>query len=151
MPGDQYRCAVLDKKPAGYWRLGEQAGPAAADASGFGADGVYRGNPAFGQSGALLNDRDTAVGFNGPLSMDYVEIPDPGTGAFSQSSSGSGLTVEAWMRPDVLTFQGQTQDRLIHWLGKCVAGSGRCEWGFRFYSKDSPTRPNRISAYIWNP
>jgi hypothetical protein len=32
-----------------------------------------------------------------------------------------------------------------------VSGSGQCEWGFRFYSQDSPTRPNRISAYIWNP
>ena len=34
-----------------------------------------------------------------------------------------------------------------------MAGKGQAgafEWGFRFYSKESP-RPNRVSAYIWNP
>ena len=58
------------------------------------------------------------------------------------------------MRPDTLVFPGQVDSNgeiYIHWLGKCVSGSGQCEWGLRFYSGDSPTRPNRISAYIWNP
>ncbi len=146
---NQYRTVVLAKGPVGYWRLGEQAGPAAGDASGSGSDGAYRGDPALGQPGAIVNDPDTAAGFNGPGSRDYVEIPDPVTRAFSQPTSGLGLTVEVWMRPDVLTFAGQTSERYIHWLGKC--GSGQCEWGLRFYSLDSPSRPNRISAYIWNP
>ena len=35
----------------------------------------------------------------------------------------------------------------VMWLGK--GEKDEIEWGFRFYSKDS-TRPNRISAYIWN-
>ncbi len=148
---DAYSSVVLAKGPVGYWRLGEAVGPTAADASGNGNDGTYFGNPTFGQPGAIANDRDAAVGFNGPPSNDYVEIPDPATAAFSQPTSGIGLTVEVWMRPDVLTFAGQTADIYIHWLGKCVSGSGQCEWGLRFYSKDSPTRPNRISAYIWNP
>jgi hypothetical protein len=137
----------------GYWRLGEAAGPITSDSSGDGYDGTYVGNPALGQPGAISGDPDTAMGLNGPSSRDYVEIPDPadGSSAFSQPTSGLGLTVEVWMRPDVLTFQGQTSDIYIHWLGKCVSGSDQCEWGFRFYSHDSPTRPNRISAYIWNP
>ena len=148
-----YSGVVLAKGPAGYWRLGEPAGPAAADISGNGYDGAYIGSPTFGQLGAINGDQDTAVVFNGPGSMDYVEIPDPADAshAFSQPTSGTGITVEAWMRPDVLTFPGQTSDIHIHWLGKCVSGSGQCEWGLRFYSQDSPTRPNRISAYIWNP
>jgi hypothetical protein len=56
--------------------------------------------------------------------------------------------VEAWFRPDVLVFPGQTDQHYVHWLGKGQAG--QFEWGFRFYSKNSP-RPNRVSAYIWNP
>jgi hypothetical protein len=86
---------------------------------------------------------DTAVGFNGLSSGDYVEIAEPADGsqAFSQPTSGTGLTVEAWIRPDLLTFPGETADKYIHWLGKCVDGSGQCEWGFRFYSQDSPSRP----------
>jgi hypothetical protein len=148
---DQYSSVVLAKGPVGYWRLGEASGPTAADASGNGYDGTYVGNPIFGQAGAIMNDADTAIGLNGPASKDYVEIPDPDSQAFSQPTSTVGLTVEVWMRPDVLTFPGQTSDIYIHWLGKCVSGSGQCEWGLRFYSQDSPTRPNRISAYIWNP
>lgn len=148
---DQYSSVVLAKGPVGYWRLGETVGPVASDASGNGYDGTYLGNPTLGQPGAIDADSDTAVGLNGPASADYVEIADPDSQAFSQPTSGQGLTVEAWMRPDVLTFAGQTSDIYIHWLGKCVSGSGQCEWGFRFYSLDSPTRPNRISAYIWNP
>jgi len=148
---DQYSSYVLAKGPVGYWRLGEASGPTAADSSGNGYDGTYLGNPTFGEPGAIVNDPDTAIGLNGPDSKDYVEIVDPDSAAFSQPTSGAGLTVEVWMRPDVLTFPGQTADIYIHWLGKCVSGSGQCEWGFRFYSLDSPSRPNRISAYIWNP
>ena len=143
-----YPDVVLAKGPVGYWRLGEVAGPTAVDASGIGSDGVYFGNPTFGQPGAIANDPDTATGCNGPDSRDYVEIPDPDSAAFSQPTSGAGLTVEVWMRPDVLVFPGQTSDPYIHWLGKCMPG--QCEWGLRFYSQDS-SRPNRISAYIWNP
>jgi len=147
---DLYSSVVLAKGPVGYWRLGEAQGPTASDASGDGYDGMYLGNPTFGEPGAIANDPDTAIGVNGPTSMDYVEIADPDSQGFSQPTSGLGLTVEVWMRPDALVFPGQTSDIYIHWLGKCVSGSGQCEWGFRFYSQDSPSRPNRISAYIWN-
>lgn len=145
---DQYSQVVLAKGPVGYWRLGEAAGPDAADSTG-GNRGSYNGNPSFGQPGAISGDPDPAVGFNGPDSRDYVDVPDPlGTPVFSQPTSGQGLTVEVWMRPDALVFPGQTADPYIHWLGKGMAG--RHEWAFRFYSQDS-SRPNRISAYIWNP
>lgn len=144
---DRYSTAVLTKGPVGYWRLGEDAGPTAADASGNAYDGEYLGNPTFGQPGAIVNDPDPAIGCNGPDSQDYIEILDPISKAFSQPTSGLGLTVEVWMRPDLLIFPGQTADPYIHWLGKGMPS--RFEWAFRFYSQES-TRPNRISAYIWN-
>lgn len=144
-----YAQVVLAKNPVGYWRLGEAQGAIAFDSSGKGVDGTYNGSPSLGQPGAIANDPDTAVGCNGPDSGDFIAIPDPDDESFSQATSGAGLTVEVWMRPDVLVFSGEkTDDPYVHWLGK--GSSGSQEWGMRFYSRDS-RRPNRVSAYIWNP
>jgi hypothetical protein len=60
------------------------------------------------------------------------------------------------MRLSELDFPGQTggnDDPYVHWLGKGETGS--FEWGFRVYSKHKKdgklsSRPNRVSAYIWN-
>jgi len=139
-----YHRRVLAKHPVAYWRVEEKIGPSAHDSTGHGHSGTYYGGITFGQAGAVHSEADVAIGLNGVGA--YVEIPD--STAFSQPTSGRGLTVEAWLRPDTLTFQGQTSEHYVHWLGKGQRGA--FEWGFRFYSKDSP-RPNRISAYIWNP
>lgn len=139
-----YRARVLAKGPVGYWRLEEKAGLVAHDSTSGHHDGTYKGGITFGERGAIQSEVDVAIGLNGVDA--FVEIPD--SPVFSQPTSGEGLTVEAWMRPDMLTFAGQTDQHYIHWLGK--GENGAFEWGFRFYSKDSPTRPNRISAYIWN-
>jgi hypothetical protein len=149
-----YERAVLADGPVAYWRLGEHSGPVAVDATGHGHNGTYHGHPTYGEAGAIEGDPNTAVGLHG---RDYVEIPD--SVHFSQPESHHGLTVEVWMRPDALDFPGQVahpgEDPYVHWLGKGIAG--QFEWGFRFYSlhKDPghhqlSSRPNRISAYIWN-
>jgi hypothetical protein len=140
-----YAQSVLAKGPVGFWRLAERTGTTASDASSGGRAGSYRGNPTLGEPGALAHDSATAVRLAGR--GEYIEIPNDE--AFSQPASGRGMTVEVWMRPDALTFAGQTSQKYVHWLGKGDAGA--FEWGFRFYSNDSPSRPNRISAYIWNP
>jgi len=138
-----YRGNVLKKKPVGYWRLGETKGSIAHDETSFMRDGALHGNPRFGAKGALAGDPDTALTLDGKES--YVEVADDA--AFSQPTSGQGLTVEAWMRPDALVFDGDGE-HYLHWLGK--GEPGQYEWALRFYSKQSG-RPNRISAYIWNP
>jgi hypothetical protein len=138
-----YSRRVLAKQPVGYWRLDELSGPTAHDATANARDGTYHGSVVFKQVGPHRGDPGGAVGLNGVDS--FVEVPD--TAAFSQATSGHGLSVEAWCRPDVLQFPGQTGEHYVHWLGKGQAGE--FEWGFRFYSKES-SRPNRISAYIWN-
>jgi hypothetical protein len=140
----RYRDRVLSKKPVGYWRLGEAAGPVAKDESGFNRQGAFHGTPMLHQPGALKHDDDTAITLDGKGS--YVEIPDDP--AFSVATSGQGMTVEVWMRPDVLGFPGDTTEPFIHWLGK--GEEGRHEWALRFYSR-ATERPNRISAYIFNP
>jgi concanavalin A-like lectin/glucanase superfamily protein len=146
---DPYSAVVLAKGPVGYWRLGESAGPTAGDTSGNGFDGAYQGNPTLGEPGAISSSADTAIRLKGFGSGDYVEIPDVDGAPFSQPTSGVGLTVEVWMRPDALVFPGQTTQPYIHWLGK--GEHSQYEWGLRFYSQDADQRPNRISAYIWNP
>ncbi len=142
---DSYAQAILAERPVAYWRLGERRGPVARDASGNGHNGTFEGSPAFDEPGAVAGDADGSVRLGG--GRDYVEIAD--SLQFSQPDSGRGLTVEVWMRPDSLNFEGQTDQKYVHWLGK--GDSGAFEWGFRFYSLDSPSRSNRISAYIWNP
>ena len=139
-----YARRVLDDKPCGYWRLGEKGGPGIADVSGQGRDGIVQGAVRFGQKGMLDRDGDTALAFDGKEGC--VEIANHA--AFSIATSGQGLTVEAWMRPDVLDFTGEGPEGYIHWLGK--GEEGRQEWALRFYPRKS-ARPNRISAYVFNP
>ena len=144
-PSPAYSDGVLAKGPVGYWRLGEAAGPTVFDETGNGYDGTAFGQPTFGTPGAINDDPDTAIELHGPSSRDYIEIPN--SEAFSQPTSGAGLTVEVWIRPDVLLFPYESSG-YVHWLGKGAAGQH--EWALRFYSGDT-YRPNRISAYIWNP
>ena len=134
----------MTKLPIAYWRLGELKGPTAFDATKHGHDGTYHGTPTYGEVGAIKGDPNTAIKLGGYRS--YIEVPS--SKGFSQPTSGQGLTVEVWVRPDVLVFEGETGDPYIHWLGK--GDTGQYEWALRFYSEES-TRPNRISAYIWNP
>jgi hypothetical protein len=136
-----YRERILAKRPIAYWPLAETEGPDARDLLGA-ATGAYRGGVAFGQPGPPHHGHG-AIGLNGRDA--FVEIAN--REAFSQPTSGRGLSVEVWFRPDLLIFPGQTQDPYVHWLGK--GEPGQFEWGLRFYSRNS-SRPNRVSAYIWN-
>src|SRR5262245_23770527 len=72
--GCQYAKIGLAKKPVGYWRLGEAAGPDAFDSSGNGHKGTYQGTPAFQERGAIAGDANTAVKLDGKNS--YIEIAD---------------------------------------------------------------------------
>ena len=123
---DSYSQVVLAKGPVGYWRLGEPGGPAALDSSANGNGGTYYGDPSFGQPGAINNDPDTAVGFKGPGSGDYAEVPDPDSQSFSQPASGAGLTVEVWMRPDALLFSGEPGKVSIHGVSERHADVAWC-------------------------
>ena len=138
-----YPEAVLASKPVGYWRLDEARGPSAVDASTHHRAGKYVGPVVFEVPGALKSMADHAVRFDGKSA--YAELP--ADNAFSVPTSGKGLSVEVWMNPSTLEFKGETKDPYVFWLGKGEAG--QFEWAFRFYSRNS-TRPNRISAYVFN-
>ncbi len=80
----------------------------------------------------------------------YVEVP----ASPDLSISAAGLTVEAWMRPDSLSFshsQGSLPtEQYVHWLGKGTKDEE--EWTFRMYSLTTPPGPraNRVSFYVFN-
>jgi hypothetical protein len=140
-----YEKAVLAKKPVAYWRLGEARGPTVIDRTSNGHDGTAHGTPTFQEPGAIRGDADTAIRLDGKRS--YIEIPAHKD--FSQPTSGKGLTVEVWLRPDLLEFEGEADDPYIYWLGK--GEPNQHEWALRLYSSKSKERPNRISAYLFNP
>ena len=56
---------VQAQGPIGYYRLGEQAGTLASDASGYGNNGTLVGTATLAQPGALVGDANTAYKFTG--------------------------------------------------------------------------------------
>jgi hypothetical protein len=74
--GSSYRATILGDGPVAYWRLGEAVGTTTAhDETGHGHDGTYSTSCALGVPGALLNDGNTAVGFDGSAAT--VTVPSP--------------------------------------------------------------------------
>ena len=77
----------------------------------------------------------------------YLEVAS--SAGISVNANGA-MTIEAWMRPDVLDFPSAESDGYVHWAGK--GEPGQHEYVLRMYSKkNSANRPNRISAYAFNP
>jgi hypothetical protein len=141
-----YARRVLEKRPVGYWRLGDKKGTPIEDASGQNHHGTAQGQITLGERGFFDRELNTAAAFDGKTA--FIEVPS--SDAFSQPTSGVGLTVEAWFRPDALDFisGGEGEEGYVHWLGK--GEPGQQEWAFRFYPRKS-SRPNRISAYLFSP
>ncbi|MEU8919440.1 LamG-like jellyroll fold domain-containing protein [Kitasatospora sp. NPDC048545] len=129
-----YDTAVLADAPALYLPLPGPQEP--------GQQATYHGAP----GAALLPNGDSATVFDGLTQ--YVEIPD--SPELSAATTGQ-LTVEAWLRPDTLTFPRTEGTGYVHWLGKLTYGVG-CEWTARMYSQpNTENRANRLSGYAFNP
>jgi hypothetical protein len=139
-----YTQSVLASAPVGYWPLDEETGTLAHDVCGRRHHGAYQNGPALGGPGPF-GDRRAAV-FNGV--DQFVVIRNPHGALFSQPTSGAGLSIECWVRPDALAFDAGTSG-YAYWLGKGETGAQ--EWAFRLYSALDPLRPNRMSCYAFNP
>jgi hypothetical protein len=105
--GSSYRALVLADSPAAFWRLGDKAcGP--ADASGNGNTGAYAGRPGLGAR-ALITGPDTSVHFDG--SNDEINFRDS-----ASISPTKAISVEAWVRPDVVpTVSGSAWHLISKW------------------------------------
>ena len=142
-----YDDRVLADKPVMYLPLGGVNGT--KDLSGRG----HQATAYHGPTATTFANGDAALKFDGV--QQYVEVADRDD--LSISSSGV-LTMEAWLRPDVLNFPHEESDTTpyVHWLGKST--SGQSEYAARMYSHDAdwagdgidPPRPNRISGYAFN-
>ncbi len=84
-----YRDVILADNPIMYWRLGETSGTIAYDESAIHRDASYINNPLLGFPGAIANDTNTSVGFNG-FNQGVRWIPT--------SSYFGAFTVEAWVK-----------------------------------------------------
>ncbi|MGW2826298.1 LamG domain-containing protein [Streptomyces sp. NPDC001443] len=133
-----YDTEVLSDTPALYLRGGGYAtrqSTAALEATrhhGPGTTSMPNGDPAFLFDGA----------------SQYVEVPDDDR--LSVTTTGE-LTVEAWIRPDTLTFAKTASTGYVNWLGKSSSPTGQNEWLARMYSRDNTElRANRISGYVFN-
>jgi hypothetical protein len=77
----------------GYWRLGEQSGTVANDASGHGYVGAYVNAPTLAVAGALYGDVDTAATFLGSSSQAVTLGTVAALGAMTTT-----VAVEAWIK-----------------------------------------------------
>jgi hypothetical protein len=84
---------VLADTPLAYWRFGEASGAAAVDETGNVTDMTYAGTPTYGVPGAIANDTNTAVSFNGTNS--YAQSI---TAPFDFSPT-LPFSIELWLMP----------------------------------------------------
>jgi hypothetical protein len=92
-PGEFNLLPPVASDLVGYWQLNEGSGSAASDSSTYGNDGTI-----VGASWTTSADESGALAFDG--TDDYVQVPNAGS-----LNPTSELTVEAWIKPDVLTGQ----------------------------------------------
>jgi len=133
-----YDSTVLSDNPTGYWMLTKGD---VKDASGHGLTGTYYGKDV---ENAVMPNGDSANIFNG--TDNYFEIPD---NDYLEVTKTGILTVEAWIRPDVIEFPVSESSGYVHWMGKGTAGNQ--SWVARIYNyTNKENRPNRISGYSFN-
>ncbi|MGG1553852.1 LamG-like jellyroll fold domain-containing protein [Paenibacillus ferrarius] len=132
-----YDTAVLADNPVGYWPLSSTV---TTDQSGHGLNGTFTGSP----TDTTMPNGDAAPVFDG--ATQYFTIPDDD---YLEVTRTGILTIEAWMRPDVLQFTHSESSGYVHWMGKGT--SGQHSWVARMYSlANTENRPNRISGYSFN-
>ncbi len=143
-PAATYDSLVLSDKPAMYLDMSSPSSGHETDLSGNGNNGTYKGGT---PSTVAMPNGETAADFNG--SSEYLTVPSNAN--LSIPTTGQ-LTWEGWVRLDTLQFTNESGDGYVDWMGKCENYSPTCEWEARIYSADtSQGRPNRISAYVFNP
>ncbi len=139
-----YDALVLADKPVMYLKMNAGATGKETDATGHAHNGTYKGGT---PTTSKLPNGDSVSVFNG--SSQYVTVP---TSPALSIPTTKMLTWEAWIRPDVASFSIASEDGYVDWMGKCDQYGPTCEWEARIYGSDTAEgRPNRLSAYVFNP
>ncbi len=145
-PVGSYDQSVLADAPVAYFPLNSTT---PSDASGRG-HAITLPN---GATTTTLPNGEAALVFDGI--NQYANVTDADD--LSVVTTGR-LTVEAWVRPDVLEFPdsegGPSNNNYVHFIGKgtTYGTGGDIEWMGRMYNlTNTESRPNRISGYHFNP
>jgi PKD repeat protein/glucose/arabinose dehydrogenase len=127
-----YPSTVKADAPVAYWRLGEDSGTTANDASGAARNGRYENSPHLGMNGALTGDPNGAAGF--VESGDRVRVGDDAATRLNGS-----FTIEFWakLRSFVDNYPGMVR--------KGSSASGQTGY-LVFYGSD--LRPNLKRAGV---
>lgn len=142
---DRYDRQALLLNPVLYLPLANPSSDTEPDLSGHHHTAFYELGTSHPDVAKLPNE-DLATVFDGY--GDYVEVPS--SRPLSITDTGC-LTVTAWIRPDVLQFPRNQGSGYVYILGKGTVG--KQEYALRMYSysnDETPPRPNRISAYVFN-
>ncbi|THU30764.1 LamG domain-containing protein [Niastella caeni] len=132
-----YDHLILSRNPVAYWNT------AGRDITGHG----HLGTLLFSPGVTTMPNGDASWVFDGiSQRVEVADAPDlsiPATGI---------LTMEAWLRPDVLDFDSTEGTGYVHWAGK--RENGQCEYVGRMYGQhptgEDADRLNRISGYAFN-
>jgi RHS repeat-associated protein len=149
-PPTGYRDTVRADSPAGFWRLGESAGPMAGDNSGNARHGSYGGTYTLPQTGLITGDADTSARLasgSGNVTMFSV----------FNGLLGPSFTAEAWVKHPGLSVNN-TETRVVSrnagatggWkLGVRRTSTGAQEAFFNFGSVTAPIAiaPTSTSVY----
>jgi len=143
--GQMYDDVILADNPVGYWAMTGTISE--NDLTNRGHTGTYKGGQ---PQQAKLPNGDIAAVFDGI--QKYLAIPS--SPDFSIPTTHK-LTWEAWICPTVLQWTNKSDPYAygyVDFMGKCQDYGPTCEWEARMYAtKNSENRPNRISAYVFNP
>lgn len=146
----QYPSAVLADSPQAYYRMDESSGTTLHDSSGNSQNGTLNATFTLGQTGALANDVDTAILFNG--STGYAALP-------AGVTQGANVTLECWFKLSNTTFG--TFPRVIaddnagsthHGIEFCIESGGGgffANLGFNTSSNTVAYTGTSFTAGIW--
>ena len=140
---DPYDNVTLSLRPVLYLRLSPSRGKVEHNAAGPGLEGSYtRANTP--RAHRVLPNGSPVTLFDG-----RTVLRVPAAAPLSLPTTGA-LTIQAWVRPEALTFRRTQGTGYVTWLGK--GGPGENEYALRMYSlRNTEGRGNRVSAYAFNP
>jgi len=139
---DPYDSATLALRPVAYFRLIPSQGRVEHNVVTQGPDG------SFTRADSPRPHRSLPNGSPATLFDGRTVVRVPAAPSLSVPTTGT-LTVQAWVRPETLTFARTQGAGYVTWLGK--VGPGENEYALRMYSRgNTEGRGNRVSAYAFN-
>jgi hypothetical protein len=138
-PKLSYYDNVAADNPNVFWRLGEVSGTTANNELSASHSGLYQNSPTLGLTGALNDDSNPAVDFNG--SDQYM------TATYSAALNTADFSFEAWVYPKggSGTYRGILTDRFYP-KGWVLYADGNND--FSFWINDGSSMPSLVGSTI---